>query len=1266
MRSSRSLSSCFIAVFLVFSLIISSLACYADADKLDKQRTAKHNRPAYKEGELLIKFKDGTSSNEMAAFASKNGLQQKEYFESMNAGLYSLKKGAIAAKALKALADNDEIELVQPNYLYYPIEIPSDKYFDNLWGLNNDVHPGVDIDAPEAWDITQGSEDIIVAVIDTGVYIYHPELKDRMWKNNGEIGTDSNGRNKSYNHIDDDGNGYVDDVNGWNFYRDSKYVYNDEYDDEHGTHVAGTIAASANSDGVIGVAPNVKIMPLKFLGPNGGTTADAIKAINYAKNMGAKIVNASWGGPPEGNGNDILLKEAIEQSGMLFVAAAGNGDEHGIGYDIDTTPDYPASYDSNNILTVAAVDSSGNLADFSNYGAVSVDIGAPGVDIYSTVPAAGEGIAAVGSSGEYDAFVAAFGLEDLVRQSDADDLLSKALDGVASDAPILLVDDDGNGTNWDGVVYRDVYGVYDTALANLGYTNVDVVHVASDTSDGPSYLHMRSYDAVIWFTGETFGYDDEKTLDWVTTLTDQDQLNLIDYLSDTEKNGRLVLFGQDALFDIEDSELVNDYLGIEFDYSDYGKNQRLEGADSTVFESVYYDIYSGPEYQRDYLLPISDAVKPLLYYPEDPDAYYSYLDGTSMAAPHVTGIAALLLSKNPDMSAVELKEAIVTSGTLLNSLDGVTSSGKMANAFNALKAVAPGKPTNLIASKAGSNITLTWTGREAGDFKEYIVERKIGNGSYAVIGRTTGKNYTDSGIDTSKTYRYRVKAVDDYSNESDYSNEVVGNVGSSSDNNGGSSSGGRSGGGGSSAPAVPNRSIDSKVQLALKNASAEKNITVSLTEYNSAESATMSMETLGSLNKSGKFLVLTGSSAELTIPAAALMTEEVKKYINDNNARLDINAKEIKGEEAKKLLSSNTNGIVKVGDRVFDFSIELKTAKETVDIKKLAEELKLGIKLNETETAGIDTNKLGVYYYNSEKKAWEYVGGVFNARNRTITFDTGHFSKYAVMRTDKSYADIAKHWAKSDIELMAARHIVEGINDGQFAPDAGVTRAEVIRMLVNVLRYDPARNIDLITPSVATFKDVSVDDPDFPFIETAVKYGITNGNVDGTFRPKDLVTREQLTAMIIRAVKIESDSDLSILPFTDKDKIPGWAAKSIIAAYERGLVMGIGGNEFGVGSTATRAQATVIVKRVMEKMGLLQVPATITGKLTVSNIEGQHYELETEDGIYVLLYDGESKYLAKMLSSMVGKDIEVSGYEQEGYNQYQRGKAFKAISVKAK
>lgn len=244
-----------------------------------------------------------------------------------------------------------------------------DPFADDLWGLDNPL-ADVDVDAPAAWDVTRGDASVVVAVIDTGVHIGHPDLAPNIWTNPGEV---------AGNGLDDDGNGHVDDVHGWDFHNDDASVYDDPTEDAHGTHVAGTIAAPAdNGRGIAGVAPEVTIIPIKFLGPGGsGLTSDAVDAIEYAATMGADVVNASWGG----GDSSRAMSDAIASLDALFVAAAGNAS-----LDMDDAPSYPAAYPHDNIVSVAAVTDAGALPSWSNRGLTTVDLGAPGVGILSTVP----------------------------------------------------------------------------------------------------------------------------------------------------------------------------------------------------------------------------------------------------------------------------------------------------------------------------------------------------------------------------------------------------------------------------------------------------------------------------------------------------------------------------------------------------------------------------------------------------------------------------------------------------------------------------------------------------------------------------------------------------------------------------------------------------------------------------------------------------------------------------------------------------------------
>jgi subtilisin family serine protease/fibronectin type 3 domain-containing protein len=281
--------------------------------------------------------------------------------------------------ALDALRRNPHVLYAEPDYIVRATGVASDPLFANQWDFHNTGQTGgtldADMDAPEAWDATTGSGSTVVAVIDTGVDYLHPDLAANMWFNSDEV---------PGNGIDDDANGYIDDIHGYDFYNNDANPLDDH---SHGTHVAGTIGAVGNNGtGIAGTNWNVQIMALKFLGADGsGTTSDAIEAIRYAIDNGAHISNNSWGGDPFSQSLYDAIRDARDV-GHIFVAAAGNGNFIGFGIDNDATPFYPAGYDLDNIVAVAATDHRDDLAIFSNYGATTVDLGAPGVSILSTTP----------------------------------------------------------------------------------------------------------------------------------------------------------------------------------------------------------------------------------------------------------------------------------------------------------------------------------------------------------------------------------------------------------------------------------------------------------------------------------------------------------------------------------------------------------------------------------------------------------------------------------------------------------------------------------------------------------------------------------------------------------------------------------------------------------------------------------------------------------------------------------------------------------------
>lgn len=264
--------------------------------------------------------------------------------------------------------------------------LPNDPMLVNQGWLGDG---GVDIGALQAWDISTGSGGVIVAIVDTGMDANHPDLAPNLWTNAREI---------PGNGLDDDGNGFVDDVHGYNFWNDNADVTDLN---NHGSHLAGIIGAVGdNGVGIAGVDWHVRLMPVRFTGADGnGTSERAIEAIDYAIRNGARIINASWTLKLDANSDEAakgsLLRSAIQKAaddGILFVTAAGNQFRTDVGLNIDSSPVYPAAFDLNNILSVAALDMSGGLAGYSNYGPASVDLAAPGTNIYSTLADGGYGL----------------------------------------------------------------------------------------------------------------------------------------------------------------------------------------------------------------------------------------------------------------------------------------------------------------------------------------------------------------------------------------------------------------------------------------------------------------------------------------------------------------------------------------------------------------------------------------------------------------------------------------------------------------------------------------------------------------------------------------------------------------------------------------------------------------------------------------------------------------------------------------------------------
>lgn len=358
---------------------------------------ATEEEPRFVSNEVLIQYEAGTDRASMFAARNQINADLKEEITSealRNSGagpieLVTLPSDVTVAEAIRSLENNPAVAVVEPNWIYnHQATINDPRYLDgSMWGMYGATttpfanqfgsHAGT------IWELDYlGSSNIVIGVIDEGIQFSHPDLQDNFWTNPFD----------PVDGIDNDGNGFIDDVRGWDFVNNDNTVYDGTFDD-HGTHVAGTIGAKGgNGIGVAGVSWNVTLISGKFLGTGGGTTANAIRAVDYFTDLKTRhglniaATSNSWGG----GGFSQLLLDAIVRAAnqnILFIAAAGNN-----GRDIDAVPFYPANYDTtagagyDAVMSIANINSSGLRSSSSNFGLVNVDFGAPGSSILSTVP----------------------------------------------------------------------------------------------------------------------------------------------------------------------------------------------------------------------------------------------------------------------------------------------------------------------------------------------------------------------------------------------------------------------------------------------------------------------------------------------------------------------------------------------------------------------------------------------------------------------------------------------------------------------------------------------------------------------------------------------------------------------------------------------------------------------------------------------------------------------------------------------------------------
>ena len=558
----------------------------------------------------------------------------------IRAALVEIPEGESAAAAIVRYERDPLVAYAEPNGIWHAAAMPSDPDLAKLWGLHNtgqEVNKttgvaGADINAPEAWELTTGSPSVVVAVVDTGIQYDHPDLAPNMWHNPGESGA-----GKETNGLDDDGNGYVDDWRGWDWVDAQENVPgsgdNDPRDQQgHGTHVAGTIGANGNDGvGVVGVNWDVSLMPLRVLDAGGGGEFWMVaKAFAYAAQNGATVVNASLGGP---DGPQIVADAIANAPNTLFVVAAGNDGENN-----DVSPSYPCSYPQANIVCVAASSASDQLAEFSNRGATSVDLAAPGTNIFSDYL----------SFDFQDEFDAGASQWTFAGTNNAWAWVPDSAGGHLEDSP------GGNYANNTSsfATLGEAIDLSGSSGCVLSY----FMHLDTQFENPAEVDFVRpevSTNGVAWqplhggWAGSTQGF-------WVPI--------------------------EESLEGFEGESS----LRVRFFFSS-DENETFDGValdDVTVWCATGAGALPG----------------------------HRFLDGTSMATPHVAGAAALLKAQRPAATAAQIKNALLQGVARKPAFAGQMVSGGRLDLLGSqqlLKTV-PGAPASVAAASAGGSATVSW------------------------------------------------------------------------------------------------------------------------------------------------------------------------------------------------------------------------------------------------------------------------------------------------------------------------------------------------------------------------------------------------------------------------------------------------------------------------------------------------------------------------------------------------------------------------------
>ncbi|TLM76529.1 MAG: hypothetical protein FDZ70_06500, partial [Actinobacteria bacterium] len=671
----------------------ASMAVYS---RLAAQRAPRGARAIVRPSErAVVDWAPGVPAEQRAAAAARLGFKVVRDSSAMGRALVEPPAGMSPADLASELKRIGLATDARAERVYTAGSLPSDPLFPQQWALYNTGQdggtPDADIDATDAWSRGAGSDSVVVAVVDTGIQIEHPDLASRIWANPGEI---------PGNGVDDDHNGYVDDYHGFDFSAYDETVFDEADGDQHGTHVAGIIGAEGdNGIGITGVnRGGVTIMPVKFLGPWGGGEYEGAEAIRYAVDNGADVINCSWGG-----GTSEIIGEALDYAaskGVLVVCAAGNW-----GTDIDQ-PDwetYPVGHDSTNVVGVAATDRDDEIAAFSNYGAENVDLAAPGVDVTSTLPLGTSALLV--DCAPYRVAVMGVAVEALEPTTTRRAIVDRTAAALAPDTwPVLIVDDSYSMMTSETPGARAATWTADLTAA--GFTSITTWDCGTQGTPTAAAMHGKM---VVWFTGaDAWGWFDQDEM-----LDADDRAAIGTFL---DNGGRLLLSSGEAVSELSlygfDPEWCEQYLhcyGVDYDTwtYDFHGTGILDGLEAGL-PAAYREWLTWPwPCGSDVIAPADGHATPIGGF-----GLYAPLSGTSMAAPHVTGAAALLMAQMPAASADEIKARLENTVDVLPGLDGKVGSGGRLNIDRAAGTF-PGRPVVTAPAKgaslaAGADVPVRW------------------------------------------------------------------------------------------------------------------------------------------------------------------------------------------------------------------------------------------------------------------------------------------------------------------------------------------------------------------------------------------------------------------------------------------------------------------------------------------------------------------------------------------------------------------------------